>query len=190
MTDEVAVPARQVRPRDSVASKQALLAAAQGLFGRRGFEGTTTREIGERAGVDHALIVRYFGSKADLYIAALVAEAQGDQPASDFQGIEGVARGMVNRIDEHGIGPLMQAFVRSNTSDQIRTAAQAHMTRRLVDPVVADMTSRGMNDAQLSAEIVVSALIGISLGRSLGWFPELHAAARERLLEMVVCLLT
>ncbi|MFD9659211.1 helix-turn-helix domain-containing protein [Streptomyces mirabilis] len=33
------------------------------LFAERGFDRTTIRDIGERAGVDPALIARYFGSK-------------------------------------------------------------------------------------------------------------------------------
>jgi AcrR family transcriptional regulator len=40
--------------------------AAQELFARRGFAGVTVREIGERAGVSHALIHRYLGSKKDI----------------------------------------------------------------------------------------------------------------------------
>jgi AcrR family transcriptional regulator len=47
--------------RDAAASKQALLEAARSLFGQRGFKSTTIRDIGERAGVDAALIARYFG---------------------------------------------------------------------------------------------------------------------------------
>jgi hypothetical protein len=74
--------ARTGRSRDAAASKGALLQAAQTHFGQQGFDGTTIREIGERAGVDAALIARYFGSKADLYIAAVAAEDGEGTPAS------------------------------------------------------------------------------------------------------------
>ncbi len=70
---DVVVP-KTARVRDAVASKESLLRAAQELFGQRGFERTTIRDIGERAGVDAALIARYFGSKSDLYFAAVAAE--------------------------------------------------------------------------------------------------------------------
>ena len=43
----------------------------------------------------HALIARYYGSKADLYIAAVVAESQGDQPPSEFEGLEDMAQALV-----------------------------------------------------------------------------------------------
>jgi AcrR family transcriptional regulator len=174
------------RSRNAGASKQALLKAAQELFGQRGFEATTIRDVGELAGVDHALIARYFGSKADLYIAALVSEADGDQPLSEYEGLEDVADGVVARMDAHGIGPVMQALIRSDTTDQIRQAAQAHVRRRTVRPVAADMTRRGVEEAQLRSEIIVSALFGINLGRALGWFEHLQTVPKERLVELIM----
>jgi len=189
---DAARPARtsisQRRPRNAGASKQALLNAAQRLFGQDGFERTTVRDIGELAGVDHALIARYFGSKADLYIAAVVAEAVGDQPRP-YGGLEDMAGALVVRMDEHGLGPVMQALIRSDTSDQIREAAQAHIARRMVDPMVSDMTRRGVDGAQLRSEIVVSALLGILIGRALGWLDELKGVPRERLVALVTELL-
>jgi AcrR family transcriptional regulator len=177
------------RPRNAVVSKQALLNAAQSLFGQRGFEGTTIRDIGESAGVDPALIARYFGSKADLYIAAVVAEVQVDHPSSDFEGLEDMTAAMVGRIDEQGLGPVTQALIRSDTRNEIRQAAQAHMARRMVAPMVADMTRRGVDAPRLRSEIVVSALIGINLGRALGWFDELKTVPKERLVDLVTALL-
>jgi AcrR family transcriptional regulator len=181
--------AGRVRGRNAGATRQALLDAAQELFGENGFEATTIREISERVGVDHALIARYFGSKADLYVAALVAEARGDQPPSDFEGLPDMIEVMVTRMDHHGLGPVLQALIRSDTSDPIHQAARTHMARRMVDPMVADMTRRAVDGAQLESEIVVSALVGISLGRALGWFDELKAVPRERLVELVTRLL-
>jgi AcrR family transcriptional regulator len=183
-------PARSDGSRSSIASKEALLVAAHELFGQGGFEGTTIRDISDRAGVDHALIARYYGSKADLYIAALVAEARGDQPPSQFEGLEDMADGMVARMDEYGLGPVMQALIRSDTSDQIRQAAQAHMERRMVDPMAANMTLHGIDGADLRSEVVASALIGILLGRALGWFDHLKAVPKEQLVDLITDLLS
>lgn len=41
----------------------AILTAAAGLFGERGYKGTTTRAIAERAGVNEVTVFRRFGSK-------------------------------------------------------------------------------------------------------------------------------
>jgi AcrR family transcriptional regulator len=177
------------RPRNAAASKQALLEAAQSLFGERGFEGTTIRDIGNIAGVDPALIARYYGSKADLYIATLVAEAQGDQAPSNFEGLEDMANAIIGRTDEHGLGPVTQALIRSDSRNEIQEAARAHMARRLVAPMVADMTQQGIDRPQLRSETVVSALIGINLGRALGWFEELKTVPKAQLVELVTALL-
>jgi AcrR family transcriptional regulator len=166
-----------------------LLEAAQSLFGARGFEGTTIRDIGNLAGVDPALIARYYGSKADLYIAAVVAEAQGDPAPSDFESFEDMTNAVLERTDEHGLGPVTQALIRSDSRDEIQEAARAHMARRLVAPMVAEMTQRGMDRPQLRAEAVVSALIGINLGRALGWFDELKMVPKAQLVELVTTLL-
>ncbi len=144
------------------------------------------REIGERAGVDAALIARYFGSKADLYIAAVAAERMGDQHASEYEGLEEMVESLVARVDRHGPGPILQALVRSDTSEEIRDAAQARLARRLVEPLVDGMEGRGDARARLRAEIAVSALIGVALGRSLGWFVEMASVPPDELAELLV----
>src|ERR1700722_15805708 len=180
----------RTRSRNAGASRQALLQAAHELFGQQGFEGTTIRDIGDRAGVDHALIARYYGSKADLYIAALVAEAVGDQPGRDFEVLQDMVESMVTRMDENGLGPVMQALIRSETAEPIRQAAQAHMVRRMVGPMAEGLKQRGVDGSDLRAEVVIAALIGISLARTLGWFDHLKAVPREQLVALITDLLS
>lgn len=50
-------------------AKEKILLAARSLFAEQGFEGTTVRQICERAGVNQALVSYYFGGKESLYIA-------------------------------------------------------------------------------------------------------------------------
>lgn len=52
--------------------RQLLLDAARDLFAERGFKGTSTRDIAERAGVSEVMIFRHFGSKANLFQEAVV----------------------------------------------------------------------------------------------------------------------
>ena len=198
-TGDRAVPAghrgaRAGRGRDATATKEALLDAARTLFGQKGFERTTTREIGETAGVDAALIARYFGSKAELYVAAVAAERRDDQDPQIYQGFEDMAETIVRRVDQQGPGPLLQALIGIDTPEEIRAAARAYLTRRLIDPLVAagtgDPDDRPHDDRvdrpRLRAEIAVSALIGVSLGRALGWFAEMGTTPRAELIALLV----
>ncbi|BBA99529.1 putative TetR family transcriptional regulator [Actinacidiphila reveromycinica] len=183
-------PSRTGRSRDAAASKQALLRAAQELFGQQGFERTTIREIGERAGVDAALIARYFGNKAELYVAAVVAEDAAVAGPAAFSGLAQIAETLVRRADERGPGPILQALIRSDTLPEIRVAAGDRIARRVVEPLADDIAGQHLDRPRLRAEVAVAALYGISLGRSLGWFEEIRSVPRADLLALVTEALT
>src|SRR5215470_19366120 len=53
------------------ARRQQIVSVAADLFSKRGFSGTTTKEIAERAGVSEAIIFRHFATKRDLYSAII-----------------------------------------------------------------------------------------------------------------------
>ncbi|MDE1181839.1 CerR family C-terminal domain-containing protein [Paraburkholderia sp.] len=48
-----------------------IVEAALGLFGEKGFEGASTREIAERAGVNAPALVYYFDNKEGVYLACV-----------------------------------------------------------------------------------------------------------------------
>lgn len=48
-----------------------ILASARSLFALRGFGGTSVRAVAAEAGVDPSLVHHYYGTKGDLFIAAL-----------------------------------------------------------------------------------------------------------------------
>ncbi len=51
--------------------RQQILDAATELFARQGFQGTTTRQIAQRVGINEAIIFRHFASKEELYWAII-----------------------------------------------------------------------------------------------------------------------
>jgi TetR/AcrR family transcriptional regulator, repressor for neighboring sulfatase len=61
----------QHRRRGRDATTAAILDAAEALFHERGYEAVTVRDIAEQAGVSHALVHQYAGSKEDLFRAVL-----------------------------------------------------------------------------------------------------------------------
>jgi AcrR family transcriptional regulator len=63
---------------DSDERRTAILAAAVPLFARKGFAGTTTREIAEAADISEALPFRHFPSKKLLYGEILRLGCEGD----------------------------------------------------------------------------------------------------------------
>ena len=51
--------------------RKQILEVATELFGRHGFDGVTTRQIADGAGITEAMVFRHFATKEDLYHAIL-----------------------------------------------------------------------------------------------------------------------
>lgn len=66
-----------------VSTRDKILEAAIRLFAEKGFSGTTTREIAEKAGVNEALIFRYFSTKRDLY-SAIIERKISEEPGFEY----------------------------------------------------------------------------------------------------------
>lgn len=66
--------------RNAAMTRAAILEAARKRFAREGYDGASLREIASDAGVDAALISRYFGSKDDLFmeVVSLACEPNPD----------------------------------------------------------------------------------------------------------------
>jgi len=61
----------QKRARNAVATREAILQSALSAFARFGYDGVGVREIAQGAGVTGVLVNRYFGSKEELFAAAV-----------------------------------------------------------------------------------------------------------------------
>jgi AcrR family transcriptional regulator len=67
--DAPSVPRRHTR--DAEATRRAILDAAIDAFARNGYDGASTRDIAQDAGIAPRLITRYFGSKEALFAQAV-----------------------------------------------------------------------------------------------------------------------
>jgi AcrR family transcriptional regulator len=88
--------------------REQILDVATPLFARQGFQGTTTREIAQHAGVTEALIFRHFPNKDALYWAVIERKISAAAPAehmrerlnrkgSDLEVLAGVAAQILER---------------------------------------------------------------------------------------------
>ena len=59
--------------------KKQILEVATELFGRHGFDGVTTRQIADGAGITEAMVFRHFATKDDLYWEVLSAKSAPDE---------------------------------------------------------------------------------------------------------------
>src|ERR1039458_7813750 len=89
--------------------RRQLVETALDFFSRKGFSGTTTKEIAAAAGVTEAIIFRHFPTKQDLYNAVLYHHHESCQlgeciaqwkSCMDRNDDEGLIRAIVERVIE------------------------------------------------------------------------------------------
>src|SRR5260370_21744756 len=73
---------------DSDERRKVMVAAAVPLFARKGFTGTTTKELAEAAGISEALLFRHFPSKKNLYGEILRLGCGGDPALERLAALE------------------------------------------------------------------------------------------------------
>jgi AcrR family transcriptional regulator len=173
------------RSYDARASRDALLGAARALFDERGYDRATTREIGERAGVDPALIARYFGSKEGLYIATIAEGPVGTSaPELDFEPRALVAQ-LLEHWDERGHSPISRALASPSLTNEVREQVHAVIDSRLIDPLAAELAARGVAAPVLRAEVLVAVTLGVAVIRSNRTLATLASAPADQVLEVL-----
>jgi AcrR family transcriptional regulator len=109
------------RGRDAEVSKAALLAAAEDLFARDGFEGARVDEIARTAGYNKSLIFQYFGDKEGLY--RQVVWRQRDE-----------AGAQIGAIVERFTGPDAAPLTAETTRDFLETCIRWNFDFHLAHP--------------------------------------------------------
>jgi len=162
-----------------------ILQIARQLFAEEGFDRATIRAVAQRAGVDPALVMQYFGSKEGLFAAAMKG-AHGGGMLRDAE------------RDEIPVAAMHDLFAKFEETDREAAAAlarnflthpEAHRIMR--DDVMCSLITGlagkiGGPDAELKAALVMSCTVGLALSRYLLQIPGLADADRadiERLLE-------
>ena len=79
--------------------RQQLVETAMDLFSRKGFEGTTTKEIAAAAGVTEAIIFRHFPNKQALYTAVLDSKHE----SAEMQEWLAKSKECMDRNDDEGL---------------------------------------------------------------------------------------
>ncbi len=176
------------RRRDAPGTRIALVQAAAELFAERGYDHATLRDIGERAGVDAAMIARYFGGKAQLYVAVLHAEMGDDVPADILEPSR--MRHLVERAIARGPSPIYQVASRPHDDSTAQAVSRAELHERIIGPLVERLSAEGLDRPRERAEILAAAFIGVITARGSGAFDRLPLLSAGDLTELLLEMLT
>lgn len=170
------------RPHDSEASRGALLEAAGAVFDELGYERATTRQIGERAGVDPALIARYYGGKEGLFLAAIAEGPAGKHGRPPSYAPAELLAFLLERWDERGHSPVSRALASPTLSDGVRSQVRSVVGANLVEPLVEELRGRGTAQPELRAELLIALALGVAVTRANGTLKDLSEAPRSEVI--------
>lgn len=95
--------------------RQDILAAAMQLFAKKGFRGTTTRDLAAHAEINEAIIFRHFSTKEDLY-RAILEEKMKQRDPSKFEELMRLAQSGDDSKFLEAVGTTMLARHEEDTT--------------------------------------------------------------------------
>jgi AcrR family transcriptional regulator len=154
------------RPRDSAATRRALLLAAQELFAAVGYDATTVRAVADRAGVNQALLFRYFGNKRGLFQQAVQSEVLATLAGPQEDLLERSLAAMLSGERDRGTQILM-AVLRAASSEQIGEEVRRQLGEAYSAAFAAQAESDDPHDRAVRGELLLSWVLGIALARTM-----------------------
>lgn len=171
------------RARDAAATKAHILTAARDAFTGEGYDAVGVRDIAAAAGVDPALVIRYFGSKESLFAAAVLATfGAGEYFAADRADLgASLARALATKKAQEGFDPML-AIIRSSLSPTTSGMIREVIDEQIVVPLAARL---GGPDAEVRAALLMTQVLGLFMGRLVLQSHALVATDAETLVRLL-----
>ncbi|MEU8257643.1 TetR family transcriptional regulator [Micromonospora inaquosa] len=171
-------------------TREAILDAARTAFAERGFDAASIRAIAGTAEVDPALVHHYFGSKDQLFLAAM------NFPVDPGQLVPKVLAGDRDAVGERlvrtflgiwdsPVGGAAQALLRSAVSNEwtarlLREFVTTQVLRRVLENLDVDPA-----ELPLRGSLVATQMIGLAMMRHVVHLEPVASADPETLVAMI-----
>ena len=170
-------------------TRAAILHAARAAFADRGYDGVSVRAVAREAGVDAALVHRFYGSKEALFIAAM------DLPVAPSALVAGLLAEGVDRVGERLVRTFLELFDRPEAFAPflalIRGAvsnerAAALLREFITREVLGRLSAAASPDRpELRASLAGSQVVGLAMARYVVGVPPLAGADPETVVACV-----
>lgn len=166
-----------------------ILAAARTSFAARGYAATTIREVAATARVDPSLVHHYFGSKDDLFLAALEVPIDPRRVLAGVfaNGLDGAGERLLRAVlavwaDPERRKPV-EALVRSALAPHEGPSLLEEGFLRMILVPLGEHLPRG--EAERRGALVASQMLGLLLGRYVVRLTPLATASEDELVAWV-----
>jgi AcrR family transcriptional regulator len=162
-----------------------ILEAARSLFASHGFRGTTIRAVAGAAGVDAALVHHYFGTKDELFLAALDIPVDPRKVVAPAVagGPEGAAERFLEAFlsvwDDPELRPALVAVARAFLDPSSNRLVSEGLLPVIIEPVGVAL---GIDHPEHRMPLVASQVIGLILMRYVFEVEPLASMSGERVI--------
>lgn len=166
-------------------TRRQILDAAAARFAEDGYERTTVRAIAADAGVDPALVHRFFGAKEQVFVAALRL------PLSPAELVAALTAGPEDDLGPRVVRAFLGVWDRPDTSARLRAVVRSALTDEraarmlrefLLEALLVPLAGRVAPDhVRLRASLVGSQLVGLATLRFVLAVEPLASAPRVTL---------
>jgi AcrR family transcriptional regulator len=175
---------------ESAGTRERILDAAREEFSERGYDKTSVRGIAKAAGVDSALVHHYYGTKEQVFEAAIENALSPAIEASDAL-VEGPLNDVGERLARFLFGIWESPATRTPLLAIVRSAVNndtaATVFRRLVATQLLRRIAARLDlpDAELRAELAAAQLVGCAMLRYVIKVEPLASADIEQIIARV-----
>jgi AcrR family transcriptional regulator len=160
---------RPGRPPGTSDTRDRILASARELFARNGIDNTSIRAIAAEAGVDPALVHHYFGTKTQLFAAAIHIPID---PMAIIGPLREVPVDQIGRVLPSLLLPLWDSELGKGfiaTLRSILSGSDVSLIRSFLQDVITAEVGRRVDDppgsGRVRVQFVASQLVGIVMAR-------------------------
>lgn len=170
-------------------TRGAILDSARLAFAESGYHGATIRGIAASAGVDPALVHHYFGSKEDLFAAAISLPLRPAAVAATI--LEGGREELGERLARLFFAVWETPESRDALVAMLRgaftTEKAARTLREFFESILVERIAPTLDgpDARLRMGLAASHMVGVAVLRYVVGFETLRGATVEELVELV-----
>lgn len=170
-------------------TRGAILTAARALFAEQGFHDATIRRVAAEAGVDPALVHHYFGSKEDLFAAAIHLPLRPQQAAEVILagGIEEAGERLARLFISVWENPESRDALLAMLRGAMTTSRGADTLREFFESVMLEKITPHVTlpHARLRVTLVFSQMVGLALLRYVIGFEALRNATLEEMVDLL-----
>ncbi|PPK67616.1 TetR family transcriptional regulator [Actinokineospora auranticolor] len=168
-------------------TREAILAAARAEFAARGYPGATIRGIAAAAGVNPALVHHFFGTKEQVFVAALAL------PVDPARVVAAVVDGPRAEVGER----LLRLFLGLWTAPESAAAflavfrsvsgseRAAALLRQFLESAVLGRVAAALDVPALRAALVAAHLVGLAMARYVVRVEPLTSASDDEIVAVV-----